>query len=429
MNESRKIALKISLLYTITSFIFLIVVFYGWYQKEKQSLIEERTLQLRELAHNLAIYLQEKSQTKPNDLLQLLQESAKELDISFSLNKENGEVIFSALKNPITKRDFRNLLTRKGTPINLKKNHKYADKIIIIEDNVYLVTQRMGGRFWRLVNLELHKKNLHNQPYWRDDFFMIIQDNGILREIHTLWLLIGGSFLLALFGMSVIAYFLVRLSLKPLEEKIEILNRFIKDSTHEINTPLSIILMSIERIKKENLKEQDLQKLQRIKMAANTLEQIYQDLVFYNFSHIQENSLEEIAMDCLLKERISYFEPFYKKKNITITLKTNQSLLKANKNRIIRMVDNLLDNALKYTYNGGNVEVIIDKNTLIIKDNGCGIPKTHLKRIFERYYRYNKDQGGFGIGLALVKKICDSYKIDIQCQSIEKKGTTFILKW
>ena len=429
MNESRKIALKISLLYTITSFIFLIVVFYGWYQKEKQSLIEERTLQLRELAHNLAIYLQEKSQTKPNDLLQLLQESAKELDISFSLNKENGEVIFSALKNPITKRDFRNLLTRKGTPINLKKNHKYTDKIIIIEDNVYLVTQRMGGRFWHLVNLELHKKNLHNQPYWRDDFFMIIQDNGILREIHTLWLLIGGSFLLALFGMSVIAYFLVRLSLKPLEEKIEILNRFIKDSTHEINTPLSIILMSIERIKKENLKEQDLQKLQRIKMAANTLEQIYQDLVFYNFSHIQENSLEEIAMDCLLKERISYFEPFYKKKNITITLKTNQSLLKANKNRIIRMVDNLLDNALKYTYNGGNVEVIIDKNTLIIKDNGCGIPKTHLKRIFERYYRYNKDQGGFGIGLALVKKICDFYKIDIQCQSIEKKGTTFILKW
>ena len=127
--------------------------------------------------------------------------------------------------------------------------------------------------------------------------------------------------------------------------------------------------MSIERIKKENLKEQDLQKLQRIKMAANTLEQIYQDLVFYNFSHIQENSLEEIAMDCLLKERISYFEPFYKKKNITITLKTNQSLLKANKNRIMRMVDNLLDNALKYTYNGGNVEVIIDKNTLIIKSS------------------------------------------------------------
>ncbi|EES89100.1 sensor histidine kinase [Helicobacter canadensis] len=429
MNESRKIALKISLLYTITSFIFLIFVFYGWYQKEKQSLIEERILQLRESAHNLAIYLQEKLQTSPDNLFELLQKSAKELDITFSLNKENGEVIFNALKESIQIKDFQNILKRKGIPISFKKNHKHIDKIVIIEDNVYLVTQRVGGRFWRLVNLELRKKNLLNFPHQRDDFFMIIQDNGILNEIHTLWLFIGGSFLLALFGMSVIAYFLVRLSLKPLEEKIEILNRFIKDSTHEINTPLSIILMSIERIKKENLKEQDLQKLQRIKMAANTLEQIYQDLVFYNFSHIQENTLEEISMENLLKERISYFEPFYKKKNITITLKSNPSQLKANKNRIIRVIDNLLDNALKYTYNGGKVEVIVDKNTLTIKDNGCGIPKTHLKRIFERYYRYNKDQGGFGIGLALVKKICDSYGIEIQCQSLEKKGTTFILKW
>lgn len=429
MNESRKIALKISLLYTITSFIFLIFVFYGWYQKEKQSLIEERILQLRESAHNLAIYLQEKLQTSPDNLFELLQKSAKELDIAFSLNKENGEVIFNALKESIQTKDFRNILKRKGIPISFKKNHKHIDKIVIIEDNVYLVTQRVGGRFWRLVNLELRKKNLLNFPHQRDDFFMIIQDNGILNEIHTLWLFIGGSFLLALFGMSVIAYFLVRLSLKPLEEKIEILNRFIKDSTHEINTPLSIILMSIERIKKENLKEQDLQKLQRIKMAANTLEQIYQDLVFYNFSHIQENTLEEISMENLLKERISYFEPFYKKKNITIALKSNPSQLKANKNRIIRVIDNLLDNALKYTYNGGKVEVIVDKNTLTIKDNGCGIPKTHLKRIFERYYRYNKDQGGFGIGLALVKKICNSYGIEIQCQSLEKKGTTFILKW
>lgn len=429
MNESRKIALKISLLYTITSFIFLIFVFYGWYQKEKQSLIEERTLQLRESAHNLAIYLQEKLQTSPDNLFELLQESAKELDISFSLNKENGEVIFNALKEPIQTKDFQNILKRKGIPISFKKNHKHIDKIVIIKDNVYLVTQRVGGRFWCLVNLELRKKNLLNFPHQRDDFFMIIQDNGILNEIRTLWLFIGGSFLLALFGMSVIAYFLVRLSLKPLEEKIEILNRFIKDSTHEINTPLSIILMSIERIKKENLKEQDLQKFERIKMAANTLEQIYQDLVFYNFSHIQENTLEEISMENLLKERISYFEPFYKKKNITITLKSNPSQLKANKNRIIRVIDNLLDNALKYTHNGGKVEVIVDKNTLTIKDNGCGIPKTHLKRIFERYYRYNKDQGGFGIGLALVKKICDSYGIEIQCQSLEKKGTTFILKW
>lgn len=429
MNESRKIALKISLLYAITSFVFLVLVFYGWYQKEKESLIEERVLQLRESAHNLAMNLYERLQGNPNNLFKILQESGRELEISFSLNRENGEVIFSALKEPIKTEDFKKILQERGRPISFKKNHKHIDRVVVIKDNVYLITQRVGGRFWHLVNLELYKRGLLDSSKKRDDFFVILQDNGFLSEIYTLWLLIGGSFLLALFGMSVVAYFLVRLSLKPLEEKIGMLNRFIKDSTHEINTPLSIILMSIERIKKENLKEQDLQKFERIKMAANTLGQIYQDLVFYNFPHIQEGNLEEISMEDLLQERVSYFEPFYKKKNIEITLQTSPSKLRANKSRIIRVVDNLLDNALKYTQNGGKVEVFVDENSLRIKDNGCGIQKEHLKRIFERYYRCNKDQGGFGIGLALIKRICDSYGIEIECQSQEGEGTTFVLKW
>ncbi len=428
MNESRKIALKISLLYVITSVIFLALVFYGWYQKEKESLIEERMLQLRESAHNLVMNLYERLQSDSDNLFKVLQESGRELDIAFSLNRENGEVIFSELKEPIKTEDFKKIIQDRGMPIRFKKNHKHPDRIVVIKDNVYL-TQKISGKFLRLVNVELHKRGLLDFPRERDDFFMIIQDDGFLSEIYTLWLLIGGSFLLALFEMGVVAYFLVRLSLKPLEEKIGMLNRFIKDSTHEINTPLSIILMSIERIKKENLKEQDLQKFERIKMAANTLGQIYQDLVFYNFPYIQEGSLEEISMESLLQERVSYFEPFYKKKNIAITLQTSPSKLRANKSRIIRVVDNLLDNALKYTQNGGKVEVFVRGNSLKIKDNGCGIPKEHLKRIFERYYRYNKDQGGFGIGLALIKRICDFYGIKIECQSQEQEGTTFVLKW
>lgn len=133
MNESRKIALKISLLYTITSFIFLIFVFYGWYQKEKQSLIEERILQLRESAHNLAIYLQEKLQTSPDNLFELLQKSAKELDITFSLNKENGEVIFNALKESIQIKDFQNILKRKGIPISFKKIINISIKLLLLK--------------------------------------------------------------------------------------------------------------------------------------------------------------------------------------------------------------------------------------------------------------------------------------------------------
>ena len=66
MNESKKIVLKISLLYALTTLIFLAIVFYGWYQKEKESLIEERVLQLRESTHNLAMHLYEKLQLNYN---------------------------------------------------------------------------------------------------------------------------------------------------------------------------------------------------------------------------------------------------------------------------------------------------------------------------------------------------------------------------
>ena len=308
MNESKKIVLKISLLYALTTLIFLAIVFYGWYQKEKESLIEERVLQLRESTHNLAMHLYEKLQFNRNgNFFKILEETSKELEIPFSLNTSSGEIIFSTLKEVENTKEFRQILQERGIPISFRKDHRHIDRIVIAGDNVYLVTQRIGGRFWSLVNMELYKQNLLDTLERRNDFFMIIQDNGISKEIYRLWGLIGGSFLLVLFGVSVVAYFLVRLSLKPLEEKIQALNNFIKDSTHEINTPLSIILMSIERIKKEDLKEQDLQKFERIKMAANTLGQIYQDLVFYNFPHLQCNNLEKIAMNYLLKERVSYF--------------------------------------------------------------------------------------------------------------------------
>lgn len=68
------------------------------------------------------------------------------------------------------------------------------------------------------------------------------------------------------------------------------------------------------------------------------------------------------------------------------------------------MIDNLISNAIKYNKKGGVISIILKANFLSIADTGCGISKSNLNHIFERYTRFNKDQGGFGIGLSLVKK-------------------------
>ncbi|TLD84555.1 HAMP domain-containing histidine kinase [Helicobacter sp. MIT 11-5569] len=424
IDVSKKTAFKILALYMLTSCVFLVVVFYGWYQTKKDSILESKINALFENAHTLVVYLYEQSQNNPAkalDYKELFKSAYRELGIPFLLVRDNGEIIFSALEEINTPNQVREILDAQSF---LKASNHRRDKIVFADTGMYFITQR-GGRFWHLMQRNFRDKS-------SNAIYMLVYSKGIQSELYALLGVIFASFIGALLAMSVVAYFLLSLSLKPLREKIQHLNAFIKDSTHEINTPLSIILMSIERIKTQELSTAEQKKFERIKLAAQTLEQIYQDLLFNAFDEAKDSKLETIALEALIAERIAYFEPFFKQKNIAITFSLKgctKSSISANHSRISRVVDNLLDNALKYTQNGGSVEVTLGQNFLRIKDNGCGINKKHLDKIFKRYYRANADQGGFGIGLALVQQICALYKITITCTSVEGEGSTFQLEW
>ena len=148
----------------------------------------------------------------------------------------------------------------------------------------------------------------------------------------------------------------------------------------------------------------------------------------HNFPHSLESKNTQLQLDVILKERINFFTPFFIQKNLLITTNIKPVIFNGNKEKITLLFDNLLSNAIKYNSKDGMIEILLEENKFMIKDSGKGINIKDLNKIYERYTRYSTDSGGFGIGLFLVKKICDEYHIDIDIKT-DSNGTIFNLIW
>lgn len=258
--------------------------------------------------------------------------------------------------------------------------------------------------------------------------YTFIEGENVSQDLLLIRLQVLLSALASFALIALVSRFLVKIALKPLESKITMLNSFIKDFTHEINTPLSVILLSIEQLEKQQ--NIDTTKFARMKLAAKTLSQTYSDLIFLTFPDTISNEEERIVMKEAIRERLEYFRLFFERKQIALSVDLQgDSTILASKSKINKMLDNLISNAIKYNKKGGFVSVNLKGRALSIKDSGYGIDEKNLTKIFERYARFNSDQGGFGIGLSLVKSICKEYHIEISCHSKLGEGSEFVLKW
>ena len=252
--------------------------------------------------------------------------------------------------------------------------------------------------------------------------YIVLKDETIVQKIDELKYTILGLFLISYSFIAIIGFYLAKLLLKPIKGERVKLNNFIKDTTHELNTPISAIMMSSEN---ENLTPKQ---IERIRLSANRISEIYKDLTYLFLENKEKpKDIEKIDLASLIKEQIESFEPLYLKKRLDVTVNINKFIYEINKDDFIRLFNNLFSNAIKYNKMGGKIDVNLQENILIIKDSGIGINKDKIKDIYKRYYRATEQSGGFGLGLNIVNMICKRYDIKINVESIEKEGTTFKL--
>jgi two-component system OmpR family sensor kinase len=267
-----------------------------------------------------------------------------------------------------------------------------------------------------------------------DDFYLgtkylviEVEDDGIWRS--DIWKNILGYGLFGFLFFILIGLYLAKLFLKPMRDSIVLLDRFIKDTTHELNTPLSAILANIEMMDKEVMIEKNIVKLNRINIAAKTVSVLYKDLTYLTLEQEQEDNNEQIEIKSLIYNRAEYFNILAQSKKLECDLDLEDATIYADKRKFTRVIDNLISNAIKYNKRNGTVGITLRQGVLTIWDTGIGISEDKIPFMFDRYLRFDDSAGGFGVGLSIVKTILDEYNISIDVKSIENEGTKMEMRW
>lgn len=409
MNEVRQTTIGILALYVSSTLIFLGIIFGTWYFGEINALKNRSFHDSKKLIKRLISVAGKKGEYAnylhtPESIRAVLQ--------AISLQSGKQIMVFNLRGNLIY------------------NNTQFSPREIPTKEGVYIIDNRVILNTFGIPDFLFGDKK---QFRGLENLFRIVVDGGNIKSL--LWdlrLKIWGLFGFFSLMISIVGFFLVRLSLRPVHQKFKEIDNFIKDTTHEINTPLSVLQMGVEQIDQKKIPQEELKKIHYIQLASKTLTNLYNSLVYASFGRV-EKQMEKIDVKQLVLERLDFFSMLFKQKKISYRVELDSVWLKGDKNSIMLVIDNLLSNACKYTQKGGEIEIFLSKKDgeglFWVKDNGYGIAPQDLPKIFNRYERFNPSNGGFGLGLNIVKKICDDMGIKLICQSELGKGSRFILSW
>ena len=213
-------------------------------------------------------------------------------------------------------------------------------------------------------------------------------------------------------------------------------SQFVANVSHELKTPLTSIKGFTETLKYVEDEETRKKFLDIIEKEADRLGRLINDILI--LSKIESDisgEEDEFLPNKVVDDVINMVKVLADNKNITIELdERNYDLLFGDKDRFLQLVLNIVENSINYSNEGSTVKISSftkgDNYNLIVEDNGIGIPKEDIPRIFERFYRVDKARksGGTGLGLAIVKHIVKTFNGNIKVESVLGVGSKFIIQ-
>lgn len=210
-----------------------------------------------------------------------------------------------------------------------------------------------------------------------------------------------------------------------------------EDLSHELKTPLTILKGEFEVVLKRLRSAQEYESIIKSSLEEiNKITRLVENLLIIASFESQKIVPErkELDLSLLIRGVMNNFKILSNHKKIKMAIEEDESVaVLGDEKQLKQLFLNLLDNAIKYTPDGGRVDIRIRKKSpfaqVDIKDTGCGIREEEIAHIFDRYYRAEKTEGfhGFGLGLNIVKSIVDSHGGSVSVASNIGKGTTFTI--
>jgi signal transduction histidine kinase len=306
---------------------------------------------------------------------------------------------FNSLESGLYNEQFKPIFTLIKEPVKYFKNGYYLDG-----GDAYLIVKLPKGRYFEAQ-------------------YLVLKNQISYATVYEKVLIILFSIAIFIFILSLL---FLKMFAKPFQKMNKQLDNFIKDSIHEINTPLAIINVNIDLY---NRKYEHNKYMQRMQAATKVLSNIYNDMDYLIKHERLSYEKQRINLAAFVQERIEYFHEVAKMKNITIVSEIEDcGVVYMNDKQLQRLVDNSISNAVKYSYESSQIIISLymrdEKCHLSFKDFGVGIDK--VTKIFTRYYREDTSKGGFGIGLNIVKSIIREANIELKVESLPKKGSEFL---